>query len=149
MKPILGFILLLVFYSCSPKSSREENTLAQISDPEVMKYAVNGKRLYENHCANCHQSDGSGLGQLIPPLKDADYFKESKHRTAWIIRNGQEGPIWVNGKEYNQKMPANPNLKPLDIAQIVTYLYNIWGMEEGVISATEVEKFLKSPPENF
>lgn len=140
---------LLIIFSCSPKASSEENTLAQISDPEVMKYAVNGKRLYENNCANCHQSDGSGLGQLIPPLKGADYFKESIPRTAWIIRNGQEGPILVNGIEYNQKMPANPTLKPLDIAQILTYLYNIWEMEEGVISAPEVEKYLKAKPEKL
>ena len=149
MRTLIGLIPFLILFSCSPKPSSEDNTLAQISDPEVMKYAVNGKRLYESHCANCHQSDGTGLGQLIPPLKNADYFKASVHRTAWIIRNGQEGPIQVNGVEYNQKMPANPNLKPLDIAQIVTYLYNIWEMKEGVISAPEVEKFLKTPPENL
>ncbi|WP_026951085.1 c-type cytochrome [Algoriphagus mannitolivorans] len=149
MRLFFCLIFLIGISSCSPKPSSEENTLAQISDPEVMKYAVNGKRLYENYCANCHQSDGSGLGQLIPPLKNADYFKESIHRTAWIIRNGQEGPIKVNGTIYNQKMPGNPSLKPLDIAQIVTYLYNIWEMEEGVISAPEVEKFLKTPPDNL
>ena len=149
MRTLIGLIPFLILFSCSPKPSSEENTLAQISDPEVMKYAVNGKKLYENHCANCHQSDGTGLGQLIPPLRNTDYFKASIHRTAWIIRNGQEGPIQVNGVEYNQKMPANPSLKPLDIAQIVTYLYNIWDLEEGVITAPEVEKYLRTPPENL
>lgn len=149
MRLFFILIFLIGISSCSPKPSGKENTLAQISDPEVMKYAVNGKRLYENHCANCHQNDGSGLGKLIPPLKNADYFKESIHRTVWIIRYGQEGPIQVNGTVFNQKMPENPSLKPLDIAQIVTYLYNIWEMEEGVISAPEVEKFLKTPPENL
>jgi len=149
MRGYLAILSLLYFISCSPKASNEENTLAQIDDPEVMKYAINGKRLYENYCANCHQSDGSGLGKLIPPLKGADYFKESVQRTAWIIQNGQEGPIQVNGIEYNQKMPGNPQLKPLDIAQILTYLYNIWEMEEGVISAPEVEKFLKTSPESL
>lgn len=149
MRLFFILIFLIGISSCSPKPSNEENTLAQISDPEVMKYAVNGKRLYENHCANCHQNDGSGLGKLIPPLKNADYFKESIHRTVWIIRYGQEGPIQVNGTVFNQKMPENSSLKPLDIAQIVTYLYNIWEMEEGVISAPEVEKFLKTPPENL
>lgn len=149
MRLFFILIFLIGISSCSPKPSGKENTLAQISDPEVMKYAVNGKRLYENHCANCHQNDGSGLGKLIPPLKNADYFKESIHRTVWIIRYGQEGPIQVNGTVFNQKMPENSSLKPLDIAQIVTYLYNIWEMEEGVISAPEVEKFLKTPPENL
>jgi mono/diheme cytochrome c family protein len=140
---------LLFAFSCSPKPSNEENTLAQISDPEVMKYAVNGKTLYENYCGNCHQADGKGLGKLIPPLREADYFQASVHRTVWIIRHGQEGEITVNGGKYNQKMPGNPALKPLEIAQITTYLYNIWGMKEGVITASTVEDYLKTKPDNY
>ncbi len=147
---ITAFLAGLIFaFSCAPKASTDENTLAQITDPEVMKYAVSGKTLYENYCSNCHQADGKGLGKLIPPLRDSDYFKASVPRTIWIIRHGQQGEITVNGEKYNQKMPANPNLKPLDIAQISTYLYNIWGMNEGVITASEVEAYLKTKPEHY
>lgn len=144
---IVGFFILA--FGCAPKSSNEENTLAQISDPEVMKFAISGKTLYENYCGNCHQSDGKGLGKLIPPLRDADYFKESVHRTIWIMKYGQNGEITVNGQKYNQAMPANPNLKPLEIAQIATYVYNIWGMNEGVITSSDVEGYLKNKPENY
>jgi cytochrome c551 len=142
-------LALLALIACSPKPSSKENTLAQISNPEVMKYAVNGKRLYENYCGNCHQADGKGLGKLIPPIRDSDYFQASVHRTVWIMRHGQKGEIVVNGEKYNQAMPANPQLKPLEIAQIATYLYNIWGMNEGVISAPETEDYLKKAPEGF
>lgn len=147
----LGIVLFLLTFlgACSPKASSEENTLAQISDPEVMKFAVNGKRLYENYCGNCHQPDGRGLGKLIPPLRNSDYFKASVHRSIWIMRNGQQGEIVVNGETYNQAMPANPQLKPLEIAQISTYLYNIWGLNEGVISASEVEDYLKKAPDGL
>lgn len=147
----LGIVLFLLTLlgACSPKASSEENTLAQISDPEVMKFAVNGKRLYENYCGNCHQPDGRGLGKLIPPLRNSDYFKASVHRSIWIMRNGQQGEIVVNGETYNQAMPANPQLKPLEIAQISTYLYNIWGLNEGVISASEVEDYLKKAPDGL
>ncbi|SEG37539.1 c-type cytochrome [Algoriphagus boritolerans] len=144
---LVGFFILA--FGCAPKSSNEENTLAQISDPEVMKFAISGKTLYENYCGNCHQSDGKGLGKLIPPLRDADYFKESVHRSIWIMRHGQNGEITVKGQKYNQAMPANPNLKPLEIAQIATYLYNIWGMNEGVITSSDVEGYLKNKPENY
>ena len=143
------FALVALLFSCAPKASDQENTLAQISDPEVMKYAVNGKRLYENNCGNCHQNDGKGLGKLIPPLRDSDYFKESMHRSIWIMKYGQKGEIIVNGESYNQAMPANPNLTPLEISQISTYLYNIWGMNEGEISSSQVEKYLKEKPEKF
>jgi mono/diheme cytochrome c family protein len=144
--------LLLLFaltgLACSPKTRNEDNSLADISDAEVLQFAIPGKELYENYCANCHQADGRGLGKLIPPLRDADYFKASIHRSVWIMRNGKKGPLLVNGQEYNQPMPANPNLKPLEIAQIATYLYNSWGMQEGVIDAPRVEKYLRTPPED-
>ncbi|WP_339702226.1 cytochrome c [Algoriphagus aquimarinus] len=140
-------ILLLFATACSPKNSNEENTLSQIEDPEVMKYAVDGKTIYENHCGNCHQNDGLGLGKLIPPLRDADYFQESVHRTVWIMKHGQEGEIVVNGEVYNQPMPPSPQLTPLEISQISTYLYNIWGMSEGKITSKQVEKYLQQKPE--
>ena len=148
-RPGIVLSLLTIISSCSPKASSDENTLSQISDPEVMKFAINGKLLYENYCGNCHQADGRGLGKLIPPLRDSDYFQANVHRSVWIMRNGQEGEILVNGETYNQAMPSNPKLKPLEIAQISTYLYNIWGLNEGVISASEVEDYLKKAPEGF
>lgn len=133
--------------ACSPKSNNSENELSKISDPEVMKYAVQGKVLYENLCGNCHQSDGTGLGKLIPPLRDADYFQASVQRSIWIMKYGQKGEITVNGQIYNQAMPANPQLTPLEIAQISTYLFNIWGMKEGIITSADVEDYLKTKPE--
>lgn len=128
---------------CSCSNQKKEGTLAEITDTKVLQYAIQGKILYEKHCANCHQKDGSGLGKLIPPIKNSDYLLEDKARTAHIIKHGQQGPIIVNGIEYNEQMPANPKLTNLEIAQLMTYLYNIWGAKEGVIDASEVEEFLK------
>jgi len=144
----LLLLFVLTGLACSPKTSNEDNSLAKISDAEVLQFAIPGKELYENYCANCHQADGRGLGKLMPPLRDADYFKASIHRSVWIMRHGKKGPLLVNGQEYNQPMPANPSLKPLEIAQIATYLYNSWGMQEGVIDAPRVEKYLRTPPED-
>lgn len=142
------FLIILLFAtSCAPKSTDKENTLAQISDPQVMTYAIEGKSIYESHCGNCHQNDGEGLGKLIPPIKNSDYFNESIHRSIWIMKHGQEGEITVNGQKYNQPMPANPRLTPLEIAQISTYLYNIWGNNEGLITSSAVELYLRKEPE--
>jgi cytochrome c551 len=137
-------ILYFLFSSCQPQSSGKENTLANIKDTKVLQYAIEGKILYENFCANCHQKDGSGLGKLIPPLFESDYMLEDIGRTARIIKFGQEGEIIVNGQIYNQAMPANPKLTDMEIAQIVTYLYNIWGNKEGLIDANAVGEYLKT-----
>jgi cytochrome c551 len=136
-------VYCLFLYSCKGNSSdNKDNTLASIKDTKVLQYAIEGKILYENYCANCHQKDGVGLGKLIPPLFESDYMLEDVGRTARIIKYGQSGEIVVNGQIYNQAMPANPKLTNLEIAQIMTYIYNIWGSKQGVIDANMVEGYL-------
>lgn len=86
------------------------------------KYLVNGEMLYFQKCSNCHGEDGSGLQNLYPPLKNADYFQDLD-KVICIIKNGASGEMMVNGKSYNQAMPANPKLYDLDIAQLTTWMY--------------------------
>jgi cytochrome c551 len=139
-----GILAIFIFAACQSGSSSKENTLASIRDTKVLQYAIEGKILYENYCANCHQKDGTGLGKLIPPLFESDYMLEDIGRTAQIIKYGQNGEITVNGQVYDQAMPANPKLTNLEIAQIMTYLYNIWGSKQGVIDANAVGGYLKN-----
>ena len=61
---------------------------------------------------------------------------ENKEEIICMIRYGASGEMVVNGKTYNQAMPANRNLYDLDIASIVTYIYNEWG-DESVATPTD------------
>ena len=148
MKTVKSIVILLflgstILFSCGENSRESSETIHGIEDLKTKQYAINGKVLYENLCANCHQEDGRGLGNLIPPLAASDYMLADIGRTVRIIKFGQEGEITVNGIQYNQPMPANPQLTPPDIAEIATYIYNVWGNREGLISAGEVRKYLR------
>lgn len=112
------------------------------SSIKLRQYIVQGRQLYIANCSNCHQKDGTGLGKLIPPLAGADYLSEDVERTVCIIKNGIEGEITVNGQVYNQPMPANPKLTPLEIAEITTYLYNSWGLETGLKDVKSISNIL-------
>lgn len=139
-------ILILLITSCSGGTHNNSATV-DLSTREKMyyeQYMVQGKILYSNHCENCHQEDGSGLGRVIPPLKKADYMLENMARTACIIKQGMEGTIVVNGEEYNQPMPANEELTDIEIAQIMTYIGNSWSNEAGYYPVTKVSELLKS-----
>ncbi|WP_158858214.1 c-type cytochrome [Lunatibacter salilacus] len=137
------FILLIVGFYVSCKPENKGDNLNAIIDLKTKQYAIAGRELYLIHCANCHQVDGSGLGLVIPPLKGADYLKVDIARSVHIIRYGQKGEIIVNGATYNQPMPANPNLKPIEIAQIATYIHTLWGDGEQLISIDSVNVYLK------
>ena len=142
-KSDLTFLLLLTLMGCQEGSKNNGNSLADIKDTKVLQYAIEGKSLYETHCANCHSKDGSGLAELIPPLNPSDYMSANLERAVKIIKFGMEGEIIVNGVVYNRPMPSNPQLTDLEIAQISSYIFNIWGNEKGVIDAKQVKKILQ------
>jgi mono/diheme cytochrome c family protein len=108
------FLSLLLLTNCQSKEAVKRD-----------QYIAEGFNGYQTHCANCHQADGKGLAGLYPPIT-ADFLK-NKNDLACLIRYGMSQPIVVNGKSYNRPMPANPTLKELDVAEIVTYVQVTWG----------------------
>lgn len=78
--------------------------------------------LYETHCANCHQTDGSGLARLYPPLVQSDYVMQHIQQLPSIIRNGISDTLSVNGIAYHMAMPANPKLTEEEVKLIANYV---------------------------
>ncbi|RYU93923.1 c-type cytochrome [Emticicia agri] len=120
--------------------------LASCQSAEKVKleqYYIGGKEIFEKNCANCHQKDGKGLQNLYPPIAGSDYL-DDKSKVITAIKYGLVGELKVNGKTYNQPMPANTHLQNLDIAEVVTYIYAEWRNETAVTSVEEVEKALKN-----
>jgi len=109
---------------------------------KLEQYYIGGKEIFEANCANCHQKDGKGLQNLYPPIAGSDYL-QNKSQVILAIKHGLTGEITVNGKVYNQPMPANSHLQNLDIAEVVTYIYNEWGNEQKITTVEEVEEVLK------
>jgi len=105
-------------------------------------YIIEGRKLYEKHCSNCHQQDGSGLARLIPPLKDADFLVENKHRLLCIIKFGIHGEIYVNDQDFNQPMPGIPELTNLELAEIATFVLNNFTNDTHFIAVRDVPKLL-------
>jgi cytochrome c551 len=131
---VLTVLTLSLFTRCS-LSPGDKNGI------KFTQYFNKGEQLYFRHCSNCHQKDGSGLGLLYPPLKDAD-FMANKNEVICIIKNGKAGEITVNGKQFNQTMPGLPTLTDIEIAEIATYIYNSWTFNEGLIEVKDVSTIL-------
>lgn len=123
--------------------------LDQKASLRFRQYAVQGRLLYKQHCANCHQDDGSGLGQLIPPLAGSDYLQKNPEEIICLIRHGKKGPIVVNGLEYNQAMPPNPELTAIEIAEIATYIDNAWGNKGALVEANKAASILNECKERL
>lgn len=138
-------IFSLIIFSCGRYEEFNNSATENYSDAKMQKFAkymIQGKQLYVTHCSNCHQEQGDGLGKLFPPLAKSDYMLTDIPRSICAIKKGLKGEITVNGKTYNQAMPASDQLSNLEIAEISTYIYNSWGNEKGIINLDKVEESL-------
>lgn len=111
--------------------------------PKFKQYLVEGERLYIQHCSNCHQADGKGLGRVYPPLAPSEFMNDNFETVICSIKFGMSREIVVNGEVYNQPMPGIPSLTELEIAEIATYIYNSWGHDRGLIGVNYMTSILE------
>lgn len=133
-KLLLGLFLLTA--ACTSPSGRD-------SSPKFNQYYIKGEQLYIQHCSNCHQENGKGLGLLYPPLDTSDFMQKHLEDVVCLIKNGKEGVLVVNGKSFNGKMPPLA-ISDLEIAQITTYIYNTWSHQRGLVDVKFVSDVLDS-----
>lgn len=107
-----------------------------------------GQKLYDQHCANCHMENGKGFRSLYPPLAGADYVQQAGPELACILRYGIQDSMLVNGKWYNQAMPANSLLKDQEIAALVNFIKNSWGNKNNEIPFVEIKASLDACKES-
>ncbi len=134
----LAFCFLL-FAFCFLLSCQKTDK-SETSSPKFKQYYVQGEKLYLQHCSNCHQKNGGGLGLLYPPLDTSDYMQNHLEDVVCLIRNGKNGELIVNGKKYNQPMPGVSSLTDLEIAEITTFIFNSWSHQNGIVEVNTVSK---------
>ena len=135
----LGLIAGLACVTIACSQSRESNNLSLKSQ----QYFVQGEKLYVTHCSNCHQADGSGLGLLYPPVNKSDFMDKNFEKVVCLMKNGIDGELIVNGKQFNKPMPGIPSLTDLEITEISTYIYNKWGNRRDSITLQQVSATLR------
>jgi mono/diheme cytochrome c family protein len=92
-----------------------------------------GEALYLKKCAACHQPNGQGLPNPIPPLKGSGYLQADPSETATLILRGKAG------------MPAfHMFLSDEQISKILTYARSAWGNEASPVTTEAVTEARKA-----
>lgn len=87
-----------------------------------------GKKVFDTTCIACHQANGLGVPGQYPPLAASEWATGSEERAIRIVLHGLNGPITVEGKEYNNVMaPLGGALKDDQIANALSYVRASWG----------------------
>lgn len=137
---ILMGLFVGLYAGCGGKTNN------QADNTRFTQYYRQGQQLYITNCSNCHQKNGSGLARVYPPLDTSDFMDNNFEAVACLIRHGISGSVVVNGVEFVQPMPGIPTLTDLEIAEIMTYIYNTWSHSRGLVDVTTVTETLNACP---
>jgi mono/diheme cytochrome c family protein len=107
-----------------------------VSQSKKTDYLARGKKSYEIHCSNCHGINGEGLQLLIPPLTDPKWINNDS--IVCIIKNGMDGEIVVNNKNYSGRMTSNAKIANDEIADLVSYIRHDFTKKPQRITIKEV-----------
>ncbi len=110
-------------------TERETRPVLTKLTPEEEKRRVLGEAIYNATCYSCHNSNGRGKPDQVPPLADSDWVNGKPDRLVRIVLQGLHGPIEVNGQKWNLTMPAlgqSPLLNDERLAGLLTYIRRAW-----------------------
>jgi len=128
--------------------SPDFNPTADVAPPPEIPLFKRGAKVFRNQCAQCHQASGLGVAGVYPPLVGSSWVIEDPEVLGRILVNGLNGPIQVLGKEYNGNMPAfgpnGLNLKPKQLAGVMTYIRQEWGNQAPDVTVEMAETYIES-----
>jgi len=139
MNKIVLVLFILVLASCNNSGnnlSREENI-------KWLQYRVNGRKLFQLNCSNCHGINGEGLAKLIPPVKETDWVVKNQNSIPCIIKKGMKGDVTVNNILFEGEMAAHEKLTNIEIAEISAFILKDLNQLDTFYDSNEVAKLLE------
>lgn len=108
-------------------------------DPKVME---EGKTQFMT-CGACHGAEGAGTPGLAPPLAKSEWVVGPVENPIRIVLRGLEGPIKVEGVDYDLPAPmaAFSYLNDDQVAAVITYIRNSFGNKASAVTADQVKAF--------
>ncbi|MGH8807455.1 MAG: c-type cytochrome [Noviherbaspirillum sp.] len=111
----------------------------QVAAQESERILKLGEKLYEQHCAACHQANGEGAPPAYPPLAgNRSLIAHSPINAIRIVLNGGYPPSTSGNPRPFGMPPYSPVLDDDEVAAVVSYLRNAWGNRAALVSAAEV-----------
>jgi mono/diheme cytochrome c family protein len=106
--------------------------------PNLKQSMSRGNDIYVDFCMQCHLANGKGDGINVPPLDGSEWLTKKRKLSIQSIKFGQNGPITVKGKKFNNIMPPL-GLSNQEVADVMNYIMNSWtNKQKKMVTADEV-----------
>lgn len=97
-----------------------------------------GRQAYEQLCATCHMPDGSGAGQLQPPLMGSGVVSGDAARLIDVVLRSPALVLPADRPKYGNVMPPFTVLEDQQVADLLSYVREVFGGGATAISASDV-----------
>jgi mono/diheme cytochrome c family protein len=130
--------VLLIFLTCAPVLLMAQAAHCAVKKSPFRISMDSGKVVYAGQCLVCHQADGLGVSNMNPPLTGKQVSGD-KSKLISIVITGLATHQEIEGQSYPNVMPANPNMKDEEIADVLTYIRNSFGNKATSVKTSEVK----------
>jgi len=105
-----------------------------------------GRRLYQNHCVDCHGADGKGKAPAYPPLAGnrAVTMTPAVNAIRMVLNGGFPPGTAGNPRPYGMP-PYSHELNDAQVAAVLTYVRTSWGNDAPPVGTPDVNRYRSVP----
>lgn len=124
--------LAAFFFGVTPQPNLAVEAILNARTAAPVAASAEGQRVFDQICASCHMTAGTGLPGAFPPL--AGHFPEllaagGRDYVTHVVLHGLQGAITIGGQAYNGIMPPWQQLSDQEVADALNYAATAWGNE--------------------
>ena len=139
---------MAVYLKSLPDTRPPVQTAPRDTSEAATAQLAQGARLYDTHCASCHQADGKGVPPGYPPLAgNRAILTDSPVNAIRIVLNGGFAPGTAGNPRPYGMPPYGPVLNDGEVAAVVSHVRASWGNDAPAVTALEVNKYRSVPLE--
>jgi len=106
-----------------------------------------GGQIFTQNCSTCHGAQGGGTPNLAPALANNPYVSGDPKAVILTVANGMHGQPAMGQSFGQSQMPAwKAQLKPDQIAQVISYIRASWGNNGSAVTTAQVQAALGGKP---
>lgn len=115
-------------------------------EPEALRLAPLGKKIYADQCAVCHGTHGEGRASDFPPLAGNQSIQmDSPVNPIRMVLNGGYPPGTLRNPRPYGMPPFAQELSDEEVAAVVTYIRTAWKNTGTPVSNRDVNKLRAAP----
>ncbi|MCQ8896689.1 c-type cytochrome [Limnobacter humi] len=132
---------MAVYLKSLPAQSPDEKSNTVVARQNLEPLLRKGETVYQQHCVDCHGSQGEGKTGAYPRLAgNSGVIAPNPANAIRMVLNGGFSPSTRDNPVPHGMPPYRGELSDADVAAVVSYVRQSWGNSASAVSGSEVNR---------